>query len=119
EPAARFDLRAPRARELLTWLLIAGPLVYFVYASGSALARGRHKDFREFFLAADAMRHGRDIYSVGVDGYLYPPLLAFLLVPLVPLGLIAATWIWLALNVVLLMGSSFLAVRMLRERLEL
>jgi hypothetical protein len=100
------------------WVLLAGVLAYFVSITGSAIAQDRHKDFREFFLAAQAMRRGGDIYSVGVDGYIYPPLLAFLLVPLVPMGLIAATWVWLWINVALLAGASFVAARHLRVHLR-
>lgn len=106
-------------RTVAVWGLTAGLVGYFVYATISAVRQGRHKDFREFWLAAEAMRRGRDIYAVGVDGYIYPPLLAFLLMPLVPMGLIAATYVWLASNVVLLLGSLLIGARVLRERLSL
>jgi hypothetical protein len=69
------------------WGLIVAMIAYAVWGTCSALAHERYKDFWEFFLAAQEMHRGGDIYAAGKDGYIYPPLLAFLLMPLVPLGL--------------------------------
>jgi Glycosyltransferase family 87 len=122
-PPERPSTPSPRrASVLLIWLLwlgVAALLFCFVCLTVSAATQGRHKDFREFYLAAEAMREGRDIYTVGVDGYIYPPLLAFLLLPMVPLGLYAATYLWLASNVVLLLASAVLGAQELRRRWSL
>src|SRR5258706_4440666 len=39
-------------------------------------------DFEHFYYAARAMRDGSDLYASGVHGYIYPPLIAFLFMPL-------------------------------------
>jgi Glycosyltransferase family 87 len=100
------------------WAVITGLIGYFAFLTCSALGCGRYKDFWEFFLAAQEMRRGADFYSVGKDGYIYPPLLAFLLMPLVPLGLNGATILWLILNVTALLVSAFVGARIMQERLR-
>jgi hypothetical protein len=80
-------------------LIVVGALVaWFVERCVKAVEQDRKKDFYEFFSAAEAMAQGLDPYAAGGTGYIYPPLLAFLLVPLVPLGLTAATLVWMSLN---------------------
>ena len=53
-------------------------------------------DFTFFFQAANSLNHGLSPYQDRT--YNYPPLLAWLLKPLVPLGYLGARWIWFVLG---------------------
>jgi hypothetical protein len=68
-------------------------------------------DFEHFYDAALAMREGRDIYASGVHGYIYPPLIAFLYMPLTYLPVQSAAWLMLALNMGLALGCTAEASR--------
>jgi hypothetical protein len=59
-----------------------------------------HIDFLDFYWAAQAFPRG-DIYAVGDPGYIYPPLLAFLMQPLTLLGATAAATLWVFVNAIL------------------
>ncbi len=96
---------------------IAGMFIWFAFAAGGDLAEGKTRDFHEFFSAAEAMVKGEDIYKAGSLGYIYPPLLAFVLTPLVSLGEIGAAKVWLGFNIILLFVTLFIAARDTRARL--
>ncbi len=66
-------------------------------------------DFEHFYLAAQAMREGRDIYASGVHGYIYPPLIAFLFMPLTLFPVKTAALIMLVLNIALGLGCAWIA----------
>src|SRR5438128_5070342 len=52
-------------------------------------------DFHVYYEAAHVLRRGADIYTAGISPpYVYPPLLAVLVVPLSLLPVDAATIIW-------------------------
>jgi Glycosyltransferase family 87 len=73
-------------------------LVLLVFAAGLAFAAGpllvgRETDFTAFLEAARALRAGQDPY-LGAAPYLYPPLLAVLLVPLTLVPVQVAAWGW-------------------------
>ncbi len=55
-------------------------------------------DFEHFYQGARALRDGTDLYASGVRGYIYPPLLAFLFMPLTAFSVQAAAWIMLVVN---------------------
>lgn len=81
--------------------VIAGCVVtmcWLIYGRASMIRQDKQFDFLEFFSAAEAMTRGADIYAVGTLGYIYPPLIAWALTPLVPLGMDGASWVWLALT---------------------
>lgn len=58
-------------------------------------------DFEHFYSGARAMRDGLDLYSSGMRGYIYPPLIAFLFAPLTFFTVQIAAWIMLVLNLAL------------------
>jgi hypothetical protein len=58
-------------------------------------------DFEHFYRGAKAMREGADPYASGVRGYIYPPLIAFLYMPLTALSVQAAAYLMLVLNMAL------------------
>jgi len=55
-------------------------------------------DFEHFYHGARALRDGTDLYASGVRGYIYPPLLAFLFMPLAGLTVQTAAWVMLVVN---------------------
>lgn len=55
-------------------------------------------DFEHFYHGARALRDGTDLYASGVRGYIYPPLLAFLFMPLAAFSVQTAAWIMLVVN---------------------
>jgi hypothetical protein len=55
-------------------------------------------DFEHFYHGARALRDGTDLYASGVQGYIYPPLLAFLFMPLASFSVQTAAWIMLVVN---------------------
>jgi hypothetical protein len=55
-------------------------------------------DFEHFYRGAKAMREGADPYASGVRGYIYPPLIAFLYMPLTFMSVQAAAYLMLVLN---------------------
>ncbi|HKW85033.1 MAG TPA: glycosyltransferase family 87 protein [Burkholderiaceae bacterium] len=55
-------------------------------------------DFEHFYHGARALRDGTDLYASGVRGYIYPPLLAFLFMPLAGFSVQTAAWIMLVVN---------------------
>ncbi len=101
-----------RVALLVIFLLVA----WFAERAVAAVMQDRRKDFYEFFCAAEAMVRGQDPYAVGGTGYIYPPILAALLVPLVPLGISVATIVWAVLLIAVMSLSTWLAARETLER---
>jgi hypothetical protein len=66
-------------------------------------------DFGHFYHAAVAMRAHDDIYGAWKHGYIYPPLLAFLLMPLTSLPAETAAHIFIVANIGLSIGLTLLA----------
>lgn len=113
-------LQSPGSRTLLTRIAmgsIGALFIWFAFAAGGDLMKGNTRDFHEFFSAAEAMAKGENIYKAGSLGYIYPPLLAFLLMPLVGLGEIGAAWVWLIFNIGLLVATVFISVHDSKARL--
>mgnify|MGYP002144873120 FL=1 len=74
-------------------------------------------DFEHFYDAARAMRDGMDIYSSGAHGYIYPPLVAFLYMPLTHLGVQSAARLMLAVNMLLALWCTWAATAEAARRL--
>ena len=73
-------------------------------------------DFEHFYFGARAMLDGQDVYTSGHNGYIYPPLLAFLYTPFARLGLDAAALSLLVVNLVLGLLTAWIAGRTVVER---
>jgi len=77
-------------------------------------------DFRDYWLAAGRMAGHASPYnpamlsgpigSQGFDVYRYPPILAFLLIPLSGLDYVSAGWIWVGISTTALVAGMALAV---------
>lgn len=113
-------LQNPDSLRLLSriaMVVIAGLFIWFAVATGGDLRKEQTRDFHEFFSAAEAMVQGEDIYKAGRLGYIYPPLLAFLLTPLVGLGEVGAAWVWMVINIGLLFATLFVSAHDATKRL--
>ncbi len=102
----------------LGWLLGAFGLgSYLVWLAGVGPGNpAMGWDFRAYYAATHALVTGGNLYDLGLPNtpfYLYPPLLAFLLLPIgLPFPLATATAIWLVVQhlFLLLLGMGVLAV---------
>lgn len=76
-------------------------------------------DFEHFYRAAQALRTGADLYGSGVHGYIYPPLVAFLLMPLTLLPVQSAALTMLFLNMATGLACAWLAASEVVRRFRL
>jgi hypothetical protein len=109
--------RAIAWRSVAAALALAGPFIYFAWHALTMIERGRLGDFPHFYYAAAAMRSGDDIYASWQQGYLYPPLWAFLVTPLTALSLERAAAVQVILNSIAGMTALFLCSREAQRRL--
>ncbi len=71
-------------------------------------------DFHTYYQAARVLGKGEDIYSAGIaPPYVYPPLLAILVLPIALLNVTAATMLWKLLQHLCLFIAGWLLVRLL------
>jgi hypothetical protein len=111
----------PRYRKAPAWTLVAMVIALFAWATKGTIRRvladGR-LDFYHFYEAAVAVANGKDIYLSGSEGYIYPPLLAVLFVPLAPLGHDAGVFVWLGINIAFIVLVLIAGFRTLATRFE-
>lgn len=98
------------------WLLgslALGAMAVYALAIGNAARRiGEGMgDFHHFYFAARAMLEGSDPYTSWRHGYIYPPLLAFLEMPMGALSQDAAAVVLLVCNVAALGAGTWIAAR--------
>jgi hypothetical protein len=91
-------------------LLVLGIFAVALAFAAEPLLTGRGTDLRAYLEAASALRRGHDPYA-GTYPYLYPPLLALVLVPLTFLPVAAASWLWAAASAGALAASAALVAR--------
>ena len=68
-------------------------------------------DFEHFYRGAKAMREDGDPYSAAVRGYIYPPLIAFLFMPLTFVSVQVAAFFMLTLNMMLALMCTVIACK--------
>ena len=109
-------------RTVLLWvsglaLAVAGIMGYVLWATTGGLVNDGiwvGLDFHVYYMAAQVLRRGEDIYSAGLSPlYIYPPFLAALVVPLALLPVTAATIAWKILQNGCLLLAGALLVRLL------
>ncbi|MDA8168632.1 MAG: glycosyltransferase family 87 protein [Nitrospiraceae bacterium] len=98
--------------------LIYGVARRMLGSSGGSLNR-RYRDFLEFYSGAAAMLRGGDVYAAGYLGYIYPPLFAFLMLPLAKLSIAKAALVWIAVKTGLLAACGWLGAKEVRSRFSL
>jgi hypothetical protein len=91
---------------------------YFYFEILRRILQEHHQsDFFHFYAATVAMSRGEDIYLSGTHGYVYPPLLAFLYLPLAHLSDVSAAAVALTINVPLMILALVLGSRQAMTRL--
>jgi hypothetical protein len=100
-----------RSGNILCALIVA--LCALIYVRTSVLppipTLAGPSDFFGYYQAAEDILHGRSPYHN--PAFFYPPLLAFLMVPLALLNYVLARWIWFALSHLFLIGAGALLWR--------
>jgi hypothetical protein len=91
-------------------LLVLAVFAVALAFAAEPLLTGRGTDFRAYVEAAGALRAGHDPYA-GVYPFLYPPLLAVVLVPLTFVPPAGAAWIWAAASAAALAASARLVAK--------
>ena len=76
-------------------------------------------DFEHFYLAGEALRQGTDLYASGANGYIYPPLVAFLFMPLTLLTVHDAAFAMLAVNLAMGLACAWFAAAEVLRRFRL
>lgn len=113
-----YPMRKSRIISILGWALAAiGVLGHVLWATGGALVREGNwiaLDFHVYYQAAKVLGRGEDIYLAGISPpYIYPPLLAILVLPLSWLQVTPATILWKLFQHVCLLAAGWLLVRLL------
>lgn len=80
------------------WIVAAHRVDEAPYSGFASVFSTGCGDFEHFYFAARAMREGGDPYDSGVHGYIYPPLIAFLFMPLTLMSVQAAATFMLLVN---------------------
>jgi hypothetical protein len=83
------------------------------------ITQGHFGDFRHFYYAAQALLDGKDLYTSGTGGYIYPPLIALLYTPVARLPYETAAVVMLAINCILAATAIRLAAGELVDRFGL
>lgn len=105
----------------MLWAILGGLLVLFTIIAVTTAIKGKASDFFCFYEAAVAAKDGRNLYGMDVrkGGYIYPPLLAMLLVPLAHLPANAAALVWKLGTIGLMIVATLLAAGETRRRFSL
>lgn len=105
----------------MLWAILGGLLVFFAAIAVTTALKGKASDFFCFYEAGVAAKEGRNLYAMDVrnGGYIYPPLLAMLLVPLAHVPPNAAALLWKLGTLGLMLAATYLASGETRRRLSL
>lgn len=95
---------------VLTWMLFTGV---------STGVKDAMKDFQCFHEGAVAALRGEDIYLAGRKGYIYPPMMAFLLQPLGAMTRSAASIAWAVVLAPLVVLTGWLSAKVAADRFGL
>jgi hypothetical protein len=100
-------------------VVLIGMFGYLLFQNLHRIRDNDHfSDFRHFYFAAQAMLEHKNPYQSWKGGYVYPPLLAFLYMPLARLSMRHAAQIALTIDVAALFAGLMLASRAMLRRLS-
>lgn len=100
------------------WGIAFGVLVFLLVENFPYAGSNNAKDWDFFYFAAEALVQGTDLYESGeTAGYIYPPFLAFVLMPLVALGFQASAQVWFVVMVLATAWGVWVAGREALSRL--
>ncbi len=118
---ASWGLLDNRCINFLAWAALLAIFAFFLAHNLHRIEQQNHlSDFRTFYAAADALAHGNSPYHTDTPwNYVYPPLIAWLLVPLLPLGPVKAAVVFLGANIVLAVSAVLLLAREFQARFRL
>ena len=108
----------PRRWAILTAAVLGVLVIYLALQAARRAFGGDVSDFRAYYTAAAEMRAGRDPYQPAERPYLYPPLLAFLCMPLTSLPIAQAALVYLPAILLATLLSLCLAPKTMLEFLE-
>jgi hypothetical protein len=111
--------RVARCQSIGVCLALVALGFWFIVPQLHRVATHYTGDFGHFYFAAKAMAAGDDIYSSWHGGYIYPPLLAFVYLPLTPLSEESAALVLLCINMGFLFLAAWLGARELIDRFGL
>jgi hypothetical protein len=100
-------------------ILVWGAIACYRMMTSDRVIDERFRDFYEFYDAAEALANGRDVFKAGKLGYVYPPMLVTLMLPLAKLGIEWAGVVWMAFNGVCFAASAWLGGRAVARLLGL
>jgi hypothetical protein len=112
------DARKPFPWAGLWMAGLAAVLVFEVAQVNRRITHGHSGDFRHFYYAARALLDGKDLYTSGTGGYLYPPLIALLYTPVARLSYTGAQRVMLLVDLALAMAGLLLASRAILDRFD-
>jgi hypothetical protein len=125
----------PRSVTCLLYAGVAGVFIWILILVNIRITHGHSGDFRHFYYAARAMRFGQNPYAEGTGaldpsvwvtkdesrastgGYLYPPLIAFLYLPVSGLTPHTAERVVLVVNMICCIAGLLIACRVFVERI--
>jgi hypothetical protein len=107
-------MKLGKCRDLTLIIISAGILIYTALGTWSYVHfHPSESDFKHFYWAALAMINKTNIYASGEGGYIYPPLLAFIMIPLAHLNYVSANMTWMTLNFLFLLLILTIGLRMI------
>ena len=112
--------KTPRREPVINAALVIVMATFFVVEVllvWHRIRSGHFGDFRHFYYAGRAMLEGTDPYTSGTGGYIYPPLIAMLFMPVAKLQYDTAARVSVAINAALSLAGLLVLTRAGVERL--
>ena len=107
------------AHAITLGIIVWGAIACYRMMTSDRVIDERFRDFYEFYDAADSLATGRDVFKAGKLGYVYPPMLVTLMLPLAKLGIEWAGVVWMVFNGVCFAASAWLGGRAVARLLGL
>ena len=110
-------------KSIVHWLLALSGIsliIFYAYCGAEFLKHSVYAgDFSNFYDAAQAIVLGNNIFSSGHGGYIYPPLVAFIITPLTYFPMKTGAFIWFLINILLLTATLIIGFHTIAKVLQL